>query len=112
MNTIKIFMLVVLIISSPMLYGQMESMPVNISIFSESTSMPFTRFLTTPFHPGIQIGTEFEGRTMNQWRFYPSINLGYMFHNKLFQGIYLNADLGLEYQTKTGINIKGKLGAG
>jgi len=35
-----------------------------------------------------------------------------MFHRKLFQGIYLNADVGIDYQTNFGINIKSKLGLG
>lgn len=87
-------------------------MPVNISIFNESTSIPFTRFLPTPIHPGIQVGTEFEGKIKNHWRFYPSINIGYMIHKKLFQGINLSADVGIDYQTNIGINLKCKMGIG
>ncbi|WP_158655203.1 hypothetical protein [Flavivirga eckloniae] len=112
MSIIKTIMLFALTFYSGTLYGQQESLPINISIFNESTSIPYTRFLTTPIHPGIQIGTEFEGKTKNHWRFYPSISIGYMFHRKLFQGIYLNADLGIDYQTNFGINIKSKLGIG
>jgi hypothetical protein len=105
-------MMFALVFCSDILYGQQESLPINISIFNESTSIPFTRFLTNPIHPGIQMGTEFEGATYNQWRFYPSISIGYMFHRRLFQGLYLNADVGIDYQTNFGINIKSKLGLG
>lgn len=87
-------------------------MPINISIFNESTSIPFTQFTYSPVHPGIQIGTEFEGKIKNHWRIYPSVNLGYTFHQKLFQGIYLSADIGVDYRTSFGINLKGKLGLG
>lgn len=112
MSTIRKSILLVLLVSSVMLYGQQESMPVTISVFNEATTIPFTEFLSIPIHPGFQMGTEFAGKTKNHWRLYPSISIGYMFHKKLFQGIYINADVGVDYQTKAGINIKSKLGFG
>ena len=112
MSTIKTYLLLVLIFCSGGLYGQQETLPVNISVYNQSTSIPFTRFITNPLHPGIQIGTEFDEKIKNHWRFYPSVSIGYMFHRKLFQGIYLNAEVGIDYQTDMGINVKGKLGLG
>lgn len=112
MRVIKIYLLFALVLCSGVLYAQKGAMPINVSIFNESTSIPFTQFLTSPIHPGIQIGTAFEGKIKNHWRFYPSISIGYMFHRKLFQGIYVNADIGIDYQTNFGINIKSKLGLG
>ena len=112
MSVIKICVLLVFVFYSGMLQGQQEVLPINISIYNQSTSVPFTKFVTSPLHPGVQIGTEFKGKIKNYWRLYPSLNIGYMFHRKLFQGIYLNADVGIDYRTNSGINIKGKLGLG
>lgn len=35
-----------------------------------------------------------------------------MFHQKLFQGIYGNVELGLDFKTGFGLNVKSKLGLG
>ncbi|MEQ9169211.1 MAG: hypothetical protein RLO12_23355 [Fulvivirga sp.] len=91
------------------LYAQQ---PVTVSVFNESTTIPFTTFLNRPMHPGVQVGTEFEGKMKNHFRIYPTVSIGYMFHKKLFQGLYANAELGVDYKTGAGINIKTKIGLG
>ncbi|WP_367389447.1 hypothetical protein [Lewinella sp. LCG006] len=85
---------------------------VTVSVFNESTTIPFTTFINSPLHPGVQVGTEFEGHVKNHFRLYPSITVGYMFHKKLFQGLYADANIGVDYQTGFGVNIKTKLGLG
>ena len=35
-----------------------------------------------------------------------------MFHRKLFQGVYANLELGLDYKTSFGLNLKSKIGLG
>ena len=89
-----------------------RSVPVKFSIFSESTSIPFTDFLNTPIHPGFQIGTEFAWKESKLFRLYPAVNLGYMFHRKLFQGIFLNVELGVDLKLGPALTLKGNLGAG
>jgi hypothetical protein len=85
---------------------------VTVSVFNESTTIPYNTFFNTPVHPGVQIGTEF-GRTAGKHlRLYPSVNVGYMFHRRLFQGLYANAEIGLDYKTAFGINLKSKIGLG
>ncbi len=86
--------------------------PVTLSIFNESTSVPYTHLVNTPIHPGIQVGTEFNWKESKHFRLYPSISIGYMFHRKLFQGIYANLELGLDYKTSFGLNLKSKIGLG
>lgn len=105
-------MLIFFVLNCGLGYGQNEGRPVNISIFNESTAIPFTGLVNTPIHPGFQIGSEFEGATKNNWRFYPSVSIGFMFHKNLYQGVCVSADLGVDYQTSSGINVKSKVGVG
>ena len=86
--------------------------PLTISVFSEATTIPFTTFAPTPVHPGVQVGTEFDWCTGSHFRLYPAINVGYMFHRKLFQGLYGNVKIGLDLRTGAGIVFKSQLGLG
>lgn len=83
-----------------------SNLPLNISLFSESTSVPFTNFPIAPIHPGIQFGTDFEGASTRSLRLIPTLNVGYVFHRKLFQGLYLNAGVKVEKRLKFGLNLK------
>jgi len=85
---------------------------VTVSVFNESTTIPYTTFFNTPLHPGVQIGTEFGRKAGKHFRLYPSVNVGYMFHRGLFQGFYANAEIGLDYKTAFGFNLKSKIGLG
>jgi hypothetical protein len=87
-------------------------LPLTVSVFNESTSIPFTTFLNSPIHPGVQIGTEFDWHETARLRLYPTINVGYMFHRNLYQGIYVNATLGFDYKFDFGLNIKSSIGLG
>jgi hypothetical protein len=64
-----------------LLTGQSKQIPVTISLFNESTAIPFTRFLTTPIHLGIQIGTEFDYSQKEHSRFFQTVDVSYFFHN-------------------------------
>jgi hypothetical protein len=86
--------------------------PVTLSVFNESTAIPYATFFNTPVHPGVQIGTEFGWKEGKHFRLYPSVNIGYMFHQKLFQGLYANAEIGLDFKTAFGLNLKSKIGLG
>jgi len=87
-------------------------LPVRISIFNESTSMPFSRAFSTPVHPGFDIGTEFQWRNTRHFRLYPTINVGYIFHKHLYQAVFINGGLGVDYKMNFGLNIKTALGVG
>lgn len=86
--------------------------PVVVSLFNEATTIPYTTFFNTPVHPGVQAGTEFRWKEGNRFALYPTLNLGYMFHRKLFQGIYANVELAFDVKTGFGLNIKSRLGLG
>lgn len=94
------------------LFGQEKVIPINVSIFNEATAIPFTRFVTTPIHPGIQIGTEFNYKVREHTRLFQTANLSYFYHNYLAQGIGINTELGYEYRLKYGLAISGLLGLG
>jgi hypothetical protein len=74
--------------------------------------MPFSTWPASPVHPGIQLGTEFPWKESDRYRLYPAISIGYLFHRKLFQGLYLNAEVGFDFKLKSGLNLKTALGTG
>lgn len=108
-NILLTFLLMFL---SLQIFAQEKDFPINISIFNESTAIPFTKVFTTPVHPGIQIGTEFNYTNKVHSRFLQTINISYFYHNHLAQGIGLNTELGYEYRLKFGFAFESLLGVG
>ncbi|MBK8502480.1 MAG: hypothetical protein IPL46_09830 [Saprospiraceae bacterium] len=68
--------------------------PVVVSIFSESVSLPNFRGLTKNPNWGVSIGTELRYGQNRSNGFFQSINLGYYQHKKFQDGIYLRSELG------------------
>lgn len=91
---------------------QVKSIPFNLTFFDESTAIPFTKFFTSPVHPGIQIGTEFNYKEKSYTRLFQTANLCYFYHNYLNQGFALYSEVGYEYRLKTGFSFTGLLGLG
>lgn len=89
-----------------------EGSTLKISVFNESTSIPFTHLLNSPIHPGIQVGTEIPWKQGDHFRQYPSITAGYLFHRELYQAVYVNFELGYDLQFGFGLNLKSALGLG
>lgn len=104
--------ILLLLVLPALIFGQSKGMPVNISLFNEATAIPFTKYLSTPIHPGIQMGTEFNWKQGRHFSLYPAISIGYLFHNKLYQGFFVNAEIGYDYKTGFGLNFKSKIGLG
>jgi hypothetical protein len=92
--------------------AQTEKIPINLSIFNESTSIPFTRFFTTPIHPGIQVGTELNYHATDRNRLFQTLNLSYFYHGHLNQGIALHTEFGYEHRLSNGLSFSGLLGVG
>jgi hypothetical protein len=109
MHRILIFLI---FITPTVLLGQGKTIPINVSLFDESTAIPFTRLVTTPIHPGIQLGTEFNYKVKEHSRLFQTANISYFYHNYLAQGIGLNTELGYEYRLRFGLAISGLLGVG
>ncbi|MBX2985687.1 MAG: hypothetical protein LC109_07015 [Bacteroidia bacterium] len=108
----KILLIILTFITPTVVFGQGKAIPINVSIFNESSAIPFTRFVTTPIHPGLQLGTEFNYKVKEHSRLFQTANISYFFHNYLAQGIGLNTELGYEYRLKFGLAFEGLLGLG
>lgn len=109
MNRLFIFLLCII---PTVLFGQGKAIPINVSFFNESTAIPFTKFVTTPIHPGLQLGSEFNYKVKEHSRLFQTANISYFYHNYLAQGIGLNTELGYEYRLKFGLAFSGLLGIG
>jgi hypothetical protein len=75
--------------------------PLRISVFNEATAMPFTRFVSVPVHPGLQIGTEFNYKNKKHHHLYQTLKAG-----------YINTEFGYDYKFGFGLNLKTALGVG
>jgi hypothetical protein len=92
--------------------AQDKGIPISVSFFNEATAIPYTRFISTPIHPGIQAGTDFTYKVKGHSRIYQTINVMYFFHNYLEQGFGINTEFGYEYRLKPGIEFSALLGVG
>lgn len=69
-------------------------LPLTITVFSESVSMPNFRNLFKHPNLGVRIGTElYYSRTDNR-HLLQTINLGYYYHKDLQNGFYLTSEFG------------------
>ena len=107
----KIIIILILIVPK-ILLGQDKGISINISVFNESTAIPFTQFVTTPIHPGIQIGSEINYKLRERSRIFQTANINYFYHNHLAQGIGFNTEFGYEYRMKFGLAFEGLIGVG
>ena len=106
-SILKHIFLILLVSSSPLLLYSQPRWPVKVAVSNEATAIPYTRFFTTPVHPCMQVGTECRYRSGTHHEFYQTANLGYIFHNYLYQGIYLNTGIGYDYRFGFGLKLKG-----
>jgi len=98
--------------SIPLIGSAQEGQRMSFSLYDQSTAVPFTRFFTTPMHPGIQVAAEFDLNDRPRGRFFTAAHLGYFYHAHLAQGFYVGGDLGYETRFKFGLSLAGMLGAG
>ena len=87
-------------------------LPVTVSVFNESTSVPFTDWWSLPIHPGVEVGVFLPDRGGGRFGVVPGVSVGYLFHRELFQGMYARVNLGFSYHHPSGLNLKARLGGG
>lgn len=110
MNSILAFICIHLI---PIIaIGQEKRIPINISVLNETTAIPFTRFVTVPIHPGVQLGTEFNYKVKGCTRLFQTANVNYFYHANLNQGVGLFSEIAFEYRMKPGFAFTGLFGIG
>ncbi|MBK8226145.1 MAG: hypothetical protein IPK70_03085 [Flavobacteriales bacterium] len=85
---------------------------MSFSIYDQSTAIPFTRFVTIPVHPGIQVAAEFGLNDRPHGRAFAAAHLGYFYHRHLAQGFYVGGDLGYEARTRFRLSFAGLFGLG
>lgn len=69
-------------------------LPITISVFSESVSLPnFRGFLKNP-NWGVRIGTEFYYKNGTNRQLLQTLNLGYYRHDGLQQGLFVSSEFG------------------
>lgn len=93
-------------------FAQEKGFPVRILFGNEATALPFDTFWSSPTHFTMQLGSEFEYHTKPKHYLYQTVNVGYIYHENLFQGGYLNSELGYDYRLGLGLNLKGLVGVG
>lgn len=104
---------ILLLFFSPLLvFAQPKTIPLHVALFNESTALPFTRFFTTPVHPGLMFGTQYTYRQRPHTRLYQTANLSYFYHRNLAQGIGVSTELGFEYRLEAGMAFAGLFGLG
>lgn len=106
------FLLGFMLLCSFSAIGQTKKLPISISLYNESTAIPFTRLFTTPIHPGVQLGTSHTYLQKKHARLFQTANLHYFYHNHLSQGAGLYTELGYEYRLNMGLALSGLLGVG
>jgi hypothetical protein len=109
---LKRLLILFLLFSPVLLSGQGLSVPVNVSVFNESTAVPFTKLFTMPVHPGLQIGSEYNYKVKEHSRVFQTANISYFFHDHLAQGVGINTELGYEYSLNSGLAFAGLIGVG
>ncbi|MFN8394462.1 MAG: hypothetical protein U0176_07295 [Bacteroidia bacterium] len=92
--------------------GKVRGVPVVVSVFNEATAIPFTRLLTVPVHPGMQVGTDWDYKAGTHGRLFQTANLSYYYHAQLNQGIGAHSELGYEYRWRFGLVTGALLGLG
>jgi len=94
------------------LQAQKKPLALRLSIFNESTALPFTRFFTLPIHPGIQAGTDFTLAQKKQHHLYQTIQAGYIWHRHLYQAVFVQTETAYDYRFRFGLTLKALFGIG
>jgi hypothetical protein len=95
-----------------MAQGGTRPVPLQVSFFNEATAIPFTKLLTWPVHPGVQVGTDFDYKVTAKSRLFQTANLSYYYHGQLNRGIGLHTELSYEYRSRLGLAGGALLGIG
>lgn len=86
--------------------------PLTVALSNEATAIPFTVLFPESVHPTVQIGTEFCYKSGAHSYRYQTVNIGYMYHQYLFQGFYLNSEFGYDYFLSKHLSLKTNVGLG
>lgn len=71
-----------------------RNVPITITVFSESVSMPNFRNIFKNPNLGIRVGTELYYSRNENHQLIQTINLGYYYHKDFQKGLYLSSEFG------------------
>jgi hypothetical protein len=111
-NRVKRLLIALLFCYAGYASGQGRAIPFRFSVGNEATAIPYTKFISLPVHPSFQAGTEFQYKNSSHHYLYQTVNIGYIFHNHLYQGIYVSSEIGYDYKFAFGLNFKALFGLG
>lgn len=74
--------------------SQKGTLPLTITLFSESVSMPNFRNIFKNPNLGIRVGTELYYSRNENHQLIQTINLGYYYHKDFQKGLYLSSEFG------------------
>ena len=87
------------------------ALPLTLSLFSESVSLPTFKGLLRSPNPGVRLGSEFYYRNRPGAQLFQTVNLGYYYHRSLHHGLYVSTELG--YRRFIGpVFVDGTIGGG
>ncbi len=95
----KITLLLALLLAAPLVRAQeparsRPALPLTLSLFSESVSLPTFKGLGRRPNPGVRLGTELYYRRRPGAQLFQTVNLGYYAHRSLHHGLYVSTELG------------------
>lgn len=92
--------------------AQKRPTPITISILNEATAIPFTKGMTAPFHPGVEIGSGFTYSERKHRHIFQTFNIGYVYHRNLYHGFFVKTQLNYDFKFSFGLNFKTLTGIG
>jgi len=89
-----------------------KSLCLTFSVFNHSISTPFHKIVTTPFHPGVQVGIEGRYVETQHSKLFQTLNLGWFYNKYNGTGFYVNTELSYRYTTRYKIFAEIHVGLG
>lgn len=87
--------------------------PLRLSVFSESTSIPFLDGIVgQPIHPGLSVGTEWALKQGAHSRLVQGASMGYYYHKNLTQGAFIGTDFRYEINLPLALYVAAGIGLG
>ena len=74
-----------------------KSLPLTLTLFTESVSLPDFHNTFSPANWGIRIGTELPWKSGKNGLLFQTLNVGYYRHKGLQKGFYLSTELGYRH---------------
>ena len=110
----KIFILVFFL--TPLaVYSQQQEKHVSFAVTNNHSAYPFasfTKLVSGPYHPGIELGYGFNWKTASRHDWYQDFHLGYFYHRFVQHAITLYSQAGYRFKPWKRLHFNTAIGAG